>query len=95
MGWGGRELKRGVLGWVWGGCHVRTYPQNLPKGVCDGGVENRRWGWDSGKKETASQPSGQKETTSGQIVSKVVKSALELGEGKSIILGCIDRVYTL
>ena len=53
-----------------------------PKEVCDGEVKNRGWGWKSRQKET---PSGQKETPSGQFVRKMGKSALELGQKKSII----------
>ena len=46
-----------------------------PKGVCDGRVKNRGWGWNS----------GQKETLSGQFARKVGRKVLELGKGKSII----------
>ena len=75
----GAVFEKGCFGVGWGGV-LCTYIS--PKGVCDGGVKNRGWGWKSGQKET---PSGQKVTPSGQFVRKVGKSALELGKKKSII----------
>ena len=69
---------KGVL--EWGGGGLCTYIS--PKGVCEGKVKNRGWGWNSGQKET---PSSQKETPSGRFIRKVGKSALELGKKKSIM----------
>ena len=76
----GAVFEKGCFGVGWGGV-LCTYIS--PKGVCDGGVKNRGWGWKSGQKET---PSGQKETPSGQFVRKVGKSALELGKKISIMV---------
>ena len=58
----GAVFEKGCFGVGWGGV-LCTYIS--PKGVCDGGVKNRGWGWKSGQKET---PSGQQLTPSGQFV---------------------------
>ena len=58
--------KRGVLGWAWG--VLCTYIS--PKGVCDGCVKNRGWGWYSGQNET---PYGQTETHLGNLYEKWAK----------------------
>ena len=79
--------KQGCLGVGWGGV-LCLYIS--PKGVCDGKVKDRGWGWNSGQKET---PSSQKETPSGQFIRKVGKSALELGNKKSIMQ--IPRILNL
>ena len=50
----GRELGLGRVMYV----NIPVlYEYISPKGVCDGGVKYRRWGWDYGQKKT---PSGQK-----------------------------------
>ena len=73
------SFEKGCFGVGWGGVFMYVH---ITKGVCDGGVKNRGWEWKFGQKET---PSGQNETPSGQFVRKVGKSALEMGQKKSIM----------
>ena len=58
-------------GLFWGWCRFLLCMYISLRGVCLWSKKNRRWGWDSGKNETLSRP---KETPSGQIASKIMKS---------------------